>query len=173
MKSYKYKKLKKRNTKKEKYIPKSKKKRNTKKGKCIQKFKKNKRFTKKGGVPESFVKHFSNISDRKKKEKLRQEIESKILSEEISSDNAQDRQHKYNKAFLQDECSICLEDLDDDKGKNQLQKCLNCIHQKDKRIYFTGCDHVFHGRCMDKWLREDPTCPLCRERVIDNIEEVL
>ena len=70
MKSYKYKKFKKRNTKIDKYIQKSKK-RNTKK-KIYSKIQKNKRFTKKGGVPESFVKHFSNISDRKKKEKLRQ-----------------------------------------------------------------------------------------------------
>ncbi len=68
---------------------------------------------------------------------------------------------------------INLEDLDDDKGLTQIQKCLQCIDRKDKSLYFTGCEHIFHGRCMDKWLSEDPTCPVCRERVIDNIEEVL
>jgi len=168
MKSYKYKKLNKSKnfTKKTKYIPKSKK---IKK----KKFKKNKRFTKKGGVGESFVSHFNQVADRTKKEKLRRLIEQQILSKEKSSDKAQDRQHKFNKSFLEDECTICLEDLDDDKGKTQLEKCLKCIDRKDQRIYFTGCDHVFHGRCMDKWLQEDSTCPLCRERVIDNIEEVL
>ena len=168
MKSYKYKKLNKGKnfTKKTKYIPKSKK---IKK----KKFKKNKRFTKKGGVGESYVRYFNQIADIKKKEKLRRLIEQQILSKERYLDKAQDRQHKFNKSFLEDECTICLEDLDDDKGKTQLEKCLKCIDRKDQRIYLTGCDHIFHGRCMDKWLQQDPTCPLCRERVIDNIEEVL
>ena len=158
MKSYKHIKIKKKSTKKQ-YIKKIKNK----------KSKKNKKFTKKGGVGQSFVRHFSNIQDRIKKEKLRKQIESEILSTE----RFLDRKDKFNNAFLNDECSICLENLDDDKGKTQLLKCLNCIDKNDKRIYFTGCDHVFHGRCMDKWLSQDPRCPLCRNRVIDNIEEVL
>uniref|UniRef100_A0A6C0AY72 RING-type domain-containing protein n=1 Tax=viral metagenome TaxID=1070528 RepID=A0A6C0AY72_9ZZZZ len=167
MKSYKHKKIKKKSTKKqyikkEKYISKSKKIKN-------KKSTKNKKFTKKGGVGESFVRHFRSIQDRIKKEKLRKQIESEILTTE----RFLDRQNKFNNAFLNDKCSICLEDLDDDKGKTQLQKCLNCIDKHDKRIYFTGCDHIFHGRCMDKWLSQDPTCPLCRERVIDNIEQLL
>tara|TARA_B100001093_G_C26732671_1_gene972966 strand:- start:213 stop:731 length:519 start_codon:yes stop_codon:yes gene_type:complete len=172
MKTYKNNKLKykskKNNTRKKSYTRKIKKYKNNRK---IKNFKG--KFTKKGGVGESFVRHFNQIADRTKKEKLRRLIEQQILSKEKFSDKKQDRQNKFNKAFLEDECTICLEDLDDDKGLTQIQKCLNCIDQKDKRMYFTGCDHIFHGRCMDKWLREDPSCPLCRERVIDNIEEVL
>tara|TARA_Y100000816_G_C25689347_1_gene364753 strand:+ start:63 stop:563 length:501 start_codon:yes stop_codon:yes gene_type:complete len=165
MKSYKHKKIKKKSTKKQyikkKYISKSKKIKNNK-------FKKNKKFTIKGGVGESFVTHFSSIQDKKNKERLRKQFESEILTTE----RFLDRQDKFSNAFLNNECSICLENLDDNKGKNQLQKCLNCINKNDRRIYFTECDHIFHGQCMDKWLRENPNCPLCRNRVIDNIEVV-
>ena len=170
-------------TKKRKYILKSKKLKN-------KKLNKNKKFTKKGGVEPNtkelgYLKHFIDISRRikneklrrqieeeilskerssDKREKLRRQIEEQILSKEKSSDKAQHRQHIFNKAFLEDQCSICLEDLDDDNSKTQLQKCLKCINKNDERIYFTiGCNHLFHGRCMDTWLAEDPTCPLCRE----------
>ena len=70
--------------------------------------------------------------------KLRKQIEQEILSQEISSDKQQNRLNKFNRAFLEDECTICLEDLDDDKGKTQLEKCLKCIDRKDQRIYLTG-----------------------------------
>ena len=159
-------------TKKRKYILKSKKLKN-------KKLNKNKKFTKKGGVEPNtkelgYLKHFIDISRRIKNEKLRRQIEEQILTKEKSSDKAQHRQNIFNQAFLEDQCSICLEDLDDEKSKTQLQKCLKCINKNDERIYFTiGCNHLFHGRCMDTWLAEDPTCPLCRERVIDNIEQVL
>ena len=173
MKTYKNNKVKyrskKNNTRKKSYT------RNIKKYKNNRKIKNFKRkFTKKGGAGESFIRHFNDIAERKKKkDKLRLQIEEELLEKEKYSDKKQHRQNKFNKAFLEDECTICLEDLDDDKGLTQIQKCLKCIDRKDKRLYFTGCEHIFHGRCMDKWLSEDPTCPLCRERVIDNIEEVL
>lgn len=172
MKTYKNNKLKykskKNNTRKKSYTRKIKKYKNNRKFKNLKK-----KYTKKGGVESSLAKYFKDFAEKKKKEKLRQQIEEKLLEQEKYSDKKQHRQNKFNKALLEDECTICLEDLDDDKGLTQLQKCLQCIDKKDKRIYFTDCEHVFHGRCMDKWLSEDPTCPLCRERVIDNIEEVL
>jgi len=43
-------------------------------------------------------------------------------------------------------CSICLGDY---KGSDVLR-------------VLPDCEHVFHLKCIDPWLRLHPTCPLCR-----------
>ncbi|KAF9595931.1 hypothetical protein IFM89_006212 [Coptis chinensis] len=44
-------------------------------------------------------------------------------------------------------CSICLSDYKD----------------TDVLRVLPDCGHVFHGRCVDPWLRLHPTCPVCRK----------
>ncbi|XP_027367769.1 RING-H2 finger protein ATL70-like [Abrus precatorius] len=43
-------------------------------------------------------------------------------------------------------CSICLGDY---KGSDLLR-------------VLPDCEHLFHLKCIDPWLRLHPTCPLCR-----------
>lgn len=43
-------------------------------------------------------------------------------------------------------CSICLADY---KESDVLRRLLEC-------------GHLFHVRCVDPWLRRNPTCPVCR-----------
>lgn len=43
-------------------------------------------------------------------------------------------------------CSICLADY---KGKDLLRQ-------------LPDCGHLFHVKCVDRWLRLNPTCPNCR-----------
>lgn len=43
-------------------------------------------------------------------------------------------------------CSICL-------GEYQPKETIRTIPE---------CNHYFHASCVDKWLRKNPTCPLCR-----------
>lgn len=43
-------------------------------------------------------------------------------------------------------CSICLGDY---KGNDMLR-------------VLPDCEHLFHLKCIDPWLRMHPTCPLCR-----------
>jgi len=37
-----------------------------------------------------------------------------------------------------------------------------------------GCGHLFHINCIDTWLEENITCPVCRTdlREIENNEEI-
>lgn len=46
------------------------------------------------------------------------------------------------------ECSICLEPFR--------------IRQHCRLL---GCNHTFHKRCIDRWLRRTAQCPMCRVRV--------
>lgn len=43
-------------------------------------------------------------------------------------------------------CSICLTDV-----------------TLDKKVL--SCDHVYHKKCIDKWLDRKSTCPVCRKEV--------
>ena len=45
-------------------------------------------------------------------------------------------------------CSICLEELNDGKEKYEL-----------------ACHHLYHKECIQKWLSNHTTCPLCRFHV--------
>ena len=29
------------------------------------------------------------------------------------------------------------------------------------------CNHLFHSECIDEWLNNNPTCPICRMDVIN------
>lgn len=49
--------------------------------------------------------------------------------------------------LLQEDCTICMEPFKCNEFKRTL-----------------ACEHVFHKKCVDKWLKkhEDNKCPLCR-----------
>ena len=104
-------------------------------------------------------------------ETLRKEIEKTIIEKERLSDDRRRKKDKFYEEFKTGECSICLEDIDDDKNKSlhqkSIEKCLSCLDKKNKKLYFTDCEHTFHGRCLDRWLQENDECPLCRKEIID------
>lgn len=53
-----------------------------------------------------------------------------------------------------DSCAICLTNYnEEEEGENNALKIL------------PGCGHVFHAICVDQWLRQYPTCPICRSPV--------
>ena len=53
-------------------------------------------------------------------------------------------------AVAEDTCTICLCE-EDHEG------------QTDKTV--TSCKHSFHTRCIDKWLAENSSCPVCRTTI--------
>lgn len=44
-----------------------------------------------------------------------------------------------------EECSICLDILNNDTNK------------------ILTCNHIFHKKCIDTWLKRNNICPLCRD----------
>lgn len=49
------------------------------------------------------------------------------------------------------DCVICMEDFETD------QLCQ----------VFPSCNHTFHSKCMNTWLKKSLTCPICRNSVLD------
>jgi hypothetical protein len=53
-------------------------------------------------------------------------------------------------------CSICL-------------VCLDVEQEEEKEIVEivrTKCGHVFHSKCLAKWVPHNTTCPMCRQSII-------
>lgn len=48
------------------------------------------------------------------------------------------------------ECAVCLNEFEDDETLRLLPKC----------------DHVFHPECIDMWLGNHTTCPVCRTDLV-------
>lgn len=40
--------------------------------------------------------------------------------------------------------------------------CLEEYEAKDVVRVLPACGHAFHAACIDAWLRQHPTCPVCR-----------
>lgn len=58
------------------------------------------------------------------------------------------------------------------KSKKQIQDCCPvCLSKIESNEYIRKlkCNHLFHKKCIDKWLRnniDNPSCPNCRLKVI-------
>ncbi|WVZ79946.1 hypothetical protein U9M48_027468 [Paspalum notatum var. saurae] len=57
--------------------------------------------------------------------------------------------HEYGKKTGDDDCAVCLGELQRGEVVKQLP----------------ACAHLFHKGCIDAWLRSHLTCPVCRSPV--------
>ncbi|KAM6584160.1 hypothetical protein CsatB_011162 [Cannabis sativa] len=60
------------------------------------------------------------------------------------------RNHHQSSTTSDSSCSICLADYND----------------SDLLRLLPDCGHLFHLTCVDPWLRQHPTCPICRSSPI-------
>lgn len=69
-----------------------------------------------------------------------------------------------NKDILKQLGSYKRINIDDDliKCKSSCPICLD--NYKDKEYKRTlKCDHTFHKKCIDKWIKKHNSCPICRD----------
>ncbi len=51
------------------------------------------------------------------------------------------------------------------KGKNlKNETCSICkeLYTENEEIVLLGCNHKFHYNCINKWINDNISCPLCR-----------
>ena len=58
---------------------------------------------------------------------------------------------KIQKDEVEEQCAICLEEYKIGLYKRTL-----------------NCNHTFHKKCIDKWIGEKLSCPICRNSVSGN-----
>ncbi|XP_072520084.1 uncharacterized protein [Salminus brasiliensis] len=49
-------------------------------------------------------------------------------------------------------------------GKTDCQICF-CDYNKGEKLRILPCLHDYHVKCIDRWLKENSTCPICRADV--------
>lgn len=49
--------------------------------------------------------------------------------------------------------------------KSDCAICLDCFREEDSCRKMPICSHLFHAKCVDRWIGKKPTCPVCRARV--------
>ncbi|XP_057693910.1 serine/arginine repetitive matrix protein 2-like isoform X2 [Corythoichthys intestinalis] len=51
-------------------------------------------------------------------------------------------------------------------GNTQCQICF-CDYERGERLRMLPCFHDYHADCVDRWLQENATCPICRVDLAD------
>jgi hypothetical protein len=71
----------------------------------------------------------------------------------IYQDDAYRLMEHNSASSLQQECSICLEDM-------YQSRCIN-----ESSIVRAPCNHHFHLECLKSWIDVKQQCPICRSRL--------
>jgi hypothetical protein len=66
---------------------------------------------------------------------------------EINEKVTKSEKIKKNDVLLTENCLICIENY----TQGQFKRCL------------PKCKHIFHKKCIDKWLKKNASCPVCRD----------
>ncbi|KAK3157176.1 hypothetical protein QOZ80_2AG0117160 [Eleusine coracana subsp. coracana] len=51
------------------------------------------------------------------------------------------------------------------KSSRDCAVCQSAFRHDDELRLLPACRHAFHSRCVDPWLRGNPSCPLCRASI--------
>ena len=68
--------------------------------------------------------------------------------EEIARRYAKLRVRELSEKEAKESCAICLTEFEEGKG-----------------VELPDCGHIFHEKCIKKWLEQKNTCPLCTQPV--------
>ena len=61
---------------------------------------------------------------------------------------------------------------DDNISIASINGCCICLGSLKDSKYKLACKHEFHKSCIDGWLKNNLTCPMCRSHVVINIPKV-
>ncbi|KAI6690829.1 hypothetical protein NL676_027657 [Syzygium grande] len=56
--------------------------------------------------------------------------------------------------------------MDSSGNRNSCSICLQDFECEDEARRLPNCRHLFHLRCIDKWICKQRSCPLCRSPVV-------
>jgi hypothetical protein len=68
-------------------------------------------------------------------------------------------------------CSICLKCLnaEQEEEEEEKQEAEKQEKQEEEEMVKTKCAHIFHSKCLAKWVIHKTTCPMCRNSLTKKI----
>jgi len=79
----------------------------------------------------------------------RDTIRSYTTESKYKKQQAKDDESKSDEKEEEDKCAICWSEFEEDEDVRRLP-----------------CIHLFHIECVDKWLKMNKSCPICRQDII-------
>ena len=72
--------------------------------------------------------------------------------------------HECNKNLIKNLRSYKLIKKNDELIKNECSCniCMSKFKEGEYKRILPKCKHVFHKKCIDKWLKDNTECPICR-----------
>lgn len=49
---------------------------------------------------------------------------------------------------------------------NGKKECCICLDAGSSKFMKLNCEHLFHEKCIKQWIRQNNSCPICRNTVI-------
>lgn len=61
------------------------------------------------------------------------------------------------------------------KQTNEPEKCVICLDnfKNKERVRELPCTHCFHKKCVDRWFKNNSTCPMCRQNVKEMFDNTM
>ena len=84
-----------------------------------------------------------------------------ILDYEFTYINYNNRFNNYNEINNKLGKSIYIKKNDNHINQN-CSICLDNLNYKQYKRILPNCNHYFHKKCIDKWLLKNSNCPICR-----------
>ena len=89
----------------------------------------------------------------------------RIIRQNLLENNYEHIKIILKEDFVNDVCSICLDDLydegeDEDEGNDDLEK------SKNRDIIKLRCNHMYHKECIIPWINIHKNCPLCKRIIM-------
>ena len=85
-----------------------------------------------------------------------------IYTSDDDSPNFQNYIHIYTYDSEANECVICLESKINYSNLTKLQDCTKLVTSCD-------CNIICHEVCLQKWVSNTQSCPICRKLIISNM----
>ena len=47
------------------------------------------------------------------------------------------------------------------------KKCIICLdeYKNNDKVIYLPCIHFFHKKCINRWLKNKPKCPICQYEI--------